>query len=43
VAREYVLVDTVSSDTIFRPGFFPGLEIPLAKTWPTEFEDRTDE
>ena len=43
VAREYVLVETVSGDAIFRPTFFPGLEIPLAKIWPTEFEDRTDE
>ena len=43
VAREYVLVETVSGDAIFRPTFFPGLEIPLAKIWPTEFENAMDE
>jgi Uma2 family endonuclease len=43
VAREYVLVETVSGDSIFRPSFFPGLEIPLAKIWPTEFENAMDE
>ena len=43
VAREYVLAETVSGDAIFRPAFFPGLEIPLAKIWPVEFEDRTDD
>ena len=43
VAREYVLVETVSGDAIFRPTCFPGLEIPLAKIWPTEFENAMDE
>lgn len=43
VAREYVLTETASGDTIFRPALFPGLEIPLGKIWPTEFEDAEDE
>lgn len=43
MARDYVLAETVSGDAVFRPSFFPGLEIPLAKIWPTEFEDATDE
>jgi Uma2 family endonuclease len=43
MARDYVLAETVSGDAVFRPSFFPGLEIPLAKIWPTEFENRTDD
>ena len=42
-SREYELVETVRGDTIFRPAMFPGLEIPLAEVWPTEFENRTDD
>lgn len=43
VAREYVLVETVSGEAIFRPAFFPGLNIPLAQLWPTQFENSMDE
>jgi Uma2 family endonuclease len=39
--RRYELIQTASGSDVFRPGLFPGLEIPLAKIWPTEFEDRT--
>lgn len=41
--RRYELMQAASGSDVFRPGFFPGLEIPLAKIWPEEFEDRTDE
>lgn len=40
--RVYELAETVSGDVIFRPSLVPGIEIPLAEVWPTEFEDRTD-
>ncbi len=40
--RAYELVETVRGD-VFRPSLFPGLEIPLAEVWPTEFENRTDD
>ncbi|MDR3635183.1 MAG: Uma2 family endonuclease [Isosphaeraceae bacterium] len=40
----YALAEAVEGETaIFRPSFFPGLEIPLAEVWPTEFEHRTDD
>ena len=39
--RAYELAETVKGDGIFRPSFFPGLEIPLAKVWPTAFENPT--
>lgn len=43
-SRGYALAETVEGEnTIFRPSFFPGLEIPLAEVWPTEFEHRTDD
>ena len=39
----YELRETVEGeDVVFRPAIFPGLEIPLAEVWPTEFEHRTD-
>lgn len=41
--RRYELIQKASGSDVFRPGLFPGLEIPLAKIWPVEFEDRTDE
>ncbi|MGE3808480.1 MAG: hypothetical protein AB7K24_27770 [Gemmataceae bacterium] len=39
---KYELKEKVTGP-VFRPEFFPGLEIPLAEIWPTEFENRTDE
>ena len=42
-SRDYELVDSPVGEAVFRPSMFPGLEIPLAKIWPTEFGDRTDE
>jgi Uma2 family endonuclease len=39
----YELTETVTGDGVFRPSFFPGLEIPLSEVWPTEFENRTGE
>lgn len=41
--RDYELVATARDNDVFRPAFFPGLEIPLADIWPTEFENRTDD
>ena len=41
--REYELVETVRGDGIFRPAMFPGLEIPPAEIWPTEYENRSDD
>jgi Uma2 family endonuclease len=41
--RRYELIHTASGSDVFRPGLFPGLEIPLREIWPDEFEDRTDE
>jgi Uma2 family endonuclease len=37
--RAYELAETVKGDAVFRPALFPGLEIPLAEVWPTEFEN----
>jgi len=37
--RAYELTETVRGDAVFRPSLFPGLEIPLAEVWPTEFEN----
>ncbi len=37
--RGYELAETVRGDAVFRPSLFPGLEIPLADVWPTEFEN----
>lgn len=42
-SRDYDLIETVRGDAVFRPTKFPGLEIPLADVWPTEFENRTDD
>jgi Uma2 family endonuclease len=42
-SSDYEVADTSSGSDIFRPVLFPGLEIPLAKIWPTEFEDRSDD
>ena len=39
---EYELIEVVRGNAVFRPKLFPGLRFPLAKIWPTEFEDRTD-
>jgi Uma2 family endonuclease len=41
--RAYVLTETVKGDVAFRPLLFPGLEIPLARVWPTAFENPTEE
>jgi Uma2 family endonuclease len=41
--REYALIEVAEGDAVFRPGLFPGLEIPLGTIWPTEFEHRTDD
>ncbi|MBI3461534.1 MAG: Uma2 family endonuclease [Planctomycetes bacterium] len=41
--RDYELVATARGNDVFRPAFFPGLDIPLADIWPTEFENRTDD
>jgi Uma2 family endonuclease len=41
--RAYELTETVTGEGMFRPSLFPGLEIPLARVWPTEFENRTDD
>jgi len=41
--RRYELIRTISGEEVFRPDMFPGLEIPLARIWPTEFETGTDE
>jgi Uma2 family endonuclease len=41
--RTYELTETARDEGVFRPSFFPGLEIPLGKVWPTEFENRTDD
>lgn len=38
-SRSYQLADAHRGDAIFRPTLFPGLEIPLADLWPTEFEN----
>ncbi len=38
-SRAYELIETVRGDAVFRPSLFPGLEIPLAEVWPTEFEN----
>ena len=43
VARDYALVETISGDAVLCPSLFPGLEIPLSKIWPTQFENRTDD
>ena len=40
---DYELVAVARGNDVFRPVFFPGLEIPLAELWPTEFENRTDD
>jgi len=40
--RSYELTETVTGEGVFRPSLFPGLEVPLAEIWPTEFENRTD-
>ena len=42
-SRAYELAETVRGDAVFRPSLFPGLEIPLAEVWPTEFENPTEE
>lgn len=42
-SRAYELAETVKGEGVFRPSFFPGLEIPLAEVWPTEFENPTEE
>ena len=41
--RAYELTETVKGEGMFRPSLFPGLEIPLAEIWPSEFEIRTDD
>jgi Uma2 family endonuclease len=41
--RAYELTETVTGEGVFQPSLFPGLEIPLAEVWPTEFENRTDD
>jgi len=41
--RAYELTETVGGDDVFRPSLFPGLEIPLARVWPTAFENRIDD
>jgi Uma2 family endonuclease len=41
--RAYELTETVTGEGAFRPSLFPGLEIPLSRVWPTEFENRTDD
>ncbi len=40
--QSYRLLKSVKGDAIFRPTIFPGLRIPLAKIWPTDYENRTD-
>jgi Uma2 family endonuclease len=43
-AHAYALAETVEGESVvFRPTLFPGLEIPMAQVWPTEFENRTDD
>jgi len=37
--RAYELMETISGDDVFRPSLFPGVDIPLAEVWPTEFEN----
>jgi Uma2 family endonuclease len=37
------LIEMAEGDAVFRPGLFPGLEIPLGEVWPAEFEHRTDD
>jgi Uma2 family endonuclease len=41
--RSYELTETVTGEGVFRPSLFPGLEIPLARVWPTAFENRSDD
>ena len=41
--RAYDLTETVKGDGVFRPSLFPGLEIPLARVWPTKYEKPTEE
>jgi Uma2 family endonuclease len=41
--RAYELTETVTGEGMFRPSLFPGLEIPLARVWPTAYEHRTDD
>jgi Uma2 family endonuclease len=35
----YVEAETVTGDAVWRPAMFPGLEIPVARLWPTDFEN----
>jgi Uma2 family endonuclease len=35
----YVEAETVTGDAVWRPAMFPGLEIPLARLWPVEYEN----
>jgi Uma2 family endonuclease len=41
--QAYELTETVTGEGMFRPSLFPGLEIPLARVWPTAYENRIDD